>query len=88
DEAFVVYSCNIMECVKALYSDPEFSQHLNYAPEHHYVDADKTTRMYHDIHMGKWWWSTQATKKPKATVIPIILSSDKTQVTMFRNELA
>ncbi|KAG2124977.1 hypothetical protein BD769DRAFT_1358565 [Suillus cothurnatus] len=61
DEAFDVYSRNIMECVKALYSDPEFSQHLNYAPERHYVDADKTIRMYHDIHTGKWWWSTQVT---------------------------
>ncbi|KAG1845132.1 hypothetical protein DFJ58DRAFT_664447, partial [Suillus subalutaceus] len=42
DEAFDVYSRNVMECVKALYSDPEFSQHLNYAPKCHYVDADKT----------------------------------------------
>ncbi|KAG1748112.1 hypothetical protein EDB19DRAFT_1630396 [Suillus lakei] len=91
DEAFDVYSRDVMECVKALYSDPEFSPHLNYAPERHYADADKTIRMYHDIHTGKWWWSTQAkleTKKPGATVIPIILSSDKTQVTMFRNKSA
>ncbi|KAG1879977.1 hypothetical protein F4604DRAFT_1879899 [Suillus subluteus] len=81
DEAF--------DCIKALYSDPEFLQHLNYAPERHYVDADKTIRMYHDIHTGKWWSSTQKeleAKKPGATVIPIILSSDKTQVTMFRNK--
>jgi hypothetical protein len=60
DEAFDVYSRDIMECVKALYSDPEFSPHLNYAPERHYADADKTIQMYHDIHTGKWWWSTQA----------------------------
>ncbi|KAG1776445.1 hypothetical protein EV702DRAFT_1198144 [Suillus placidus] len=42
DEAFDVYSRDIMECVKALYSDFKFLQHLNYAPEHHYVDIDKT----------------------------------------------
>ncbi|KAG1811639.1 hypothetical protein EV424DRAFT_1473681 [Suillus variegatus] len=91
DEAFDVYSRDVMECVKALYLDPDFLQHLNYAPERHYVDADKTIRMYHDIHTGKWWWSTQKeleAKKPGATVIPIILSSDKTQVTMFRNKSA
>ncbi|KAH7906612.1 hypothetical protein BJ138DRAFT_1015943, partial [Hygrophoropsis aurantiaca] len=41
--------------------------------------------MYHDLHTGKWWWDTQ---KPGATIIPIILSSDKTQVTMFRNKSA
>ncbi|KAG1863043.1 hypothetical protein F4604DRAFT_1882211 [Suillus subluteus] len=86
-----MYSCNIIECIKALYSDPEFLQHLNYAPKHHYVYADKTIRMYHDIHTGKWWWSMQKelkAKKPGATVIPIILFSDKTQVTMFRNKSA
>ncbi|KAG1764356.1 hypothetical protein EDD22DRAFT_979080 [Suillus occidentalis] len=37
----------------SLYSDPEFSPHLNYAPERHYADADKT--------ILNWWWSTQAT---------------------------
>ncbi|KAG2029855.1 hypothetical protein BDR03DRAFT_1017832 [Suillus americanus] len=42
NEAFNVYSCDIMECVKALYSDPDFSQDLIYAPEHHYADPDKT----------------------------------------------
>ncbi|KAG2120459.1 uncharacterized protein F5147DRAFT_741494 [Suillus discolor] len=91
NEVFDVYSHNIMECVKALYSDPDFSQHLLHAPERHYVDSDKTVRMYHDLHTGKWWWSTQKeleTKKHRATVIPIILSSDKTQVTMFRNKSA
>ncbi|KAG1828745.1 hypothetical protein DFJ58DRAFT_876866 [Suillus subalutaceus] len=85
DEAFDVYSRDIMECVKALYSDPKFSQHLNYAPERHYADADKTIRLYHDIHTGK---KNSKQRKPGVTVIPIILSSDKTQVTMFRNKYA
>ncbi|KAG1785031.1 uncharacterized protein HD556DRAFT_1435284 [Suillus plorans] len=80
NEVFDVYSHDIMECVKALYSDPYFSQHLLHAPKHHYVNSEQDC---------KWWWSTQKeleTKKHRATVIPIILSSDKTQVTMFRNK--
>ncbi|KIK78447.1 hypothetical protein PAXRUDRAFT_325404 [Paxillus rubicundulus Ve08.2h10] len=47
--------------------------------------------MYHDMHTGKWWWQTQKElerEKPGATIIPIILSSDKTQITMFRNKSA
>ncbi|KAH7903442.1 hypothetical protein BJ138DRAFT_1020610, partial [Hygrophoropsis aurantiaca] len=39
------------------------------------------------MHTGKWWWQTQK-KTPGATVIPILLSSDKTQITMFRNKSA
>ncbi|KAG2362202.1 hypothetical protein BDR07DRAFT_1451275 [Suillus spraguei] len=68
DEAIDVYSHDVMECIKAFYSDPEFSQHLNYTPKHHYNELEA--------------------KKPGATVIPIILSSDKMQVTMFRNKSA
>ncbi|KAH7926058.1 hypothetical protein BV22DRAFT_1104530 [Leucogyrophana mollusca] len=90
-EAFDVYFRNVMECIGALYGDPEFSQHLVFTPERHYADADMTIRMYHDLHTGKWWWNTQKKlekTKPGATLIPIILSSDKTQITMFRNKSA
>ncbi|KAF7358764.1 hypothetical protein MSAN_01215400 [Mycena sanguinolenta] len=53
--------------------------------------ADKTVRLYHDLHTGKWWWATQKTlekRRPGATIIPIIISTDKTQTTMFRNKSA
>ncbi|KAI0667134.1 hypothetical protein C8Q78DRAFT_1070858 [Trametes maxima] len=58
--------------------------------ERHYADADKTIRLYHDLHTGKWWWSVQRleTEHPGATVVPIIISSDKAQVTLFRNKTA
>ncbi|KAG1866363.1 hypothetical protein C8R48DRAFT_772463 [Suillus tomentosus] len=52
-------------------------------------DEDKTQRLFHDLHTGKWWWRVQnklEQDKPGATVIPILLLSDKTQVTMFRNK--
>ncbi|KIK34139.1 hypothetical protein CY34DRAFT_26919 [Suillus luteus UH-Slu-Lm8-n1] len=52
-EAFDVYFWDILQCVKALYGDPELAPYL-----------------------------------PGATIIPILLSSDKTQVTMFRNKAA
>ncbi|KAJ7926370.1 hypothetical protein B0H13DRAFT_2229408 [Mycena leptocephala] len=40
---------------------------------------------------GKWWWSTQEAVEcdhPGATIIPIIISSDKTQLTVFSNKTA
>ncbi|KAF7373988.1 hypothetical protein MSAN_00611700 [Mycena sanguinolenta] len=80
---------------------------LVFAPERHYADADKTVRLYHDLHTGKWWWATQVIcmrmtlelrslhsqktlekRRPGATIIPIIISTDKTQTTMFRNKSA
>ncbi|KAI0819422.1 hypothetical protein BC628DRAFT_1423760 [Trametes gibbosa] len=90
-ETFPLYARDILSCVRALYGDPEHVQYLCITPERHYADADKTIRLYHDLHTGHWWWSTQKQledENPGATVVPIILSSDKTQVTLFRNKTA
>ncbi|KAG1739364.1 hypothetical protein EDD22DRAFT_787098 [Suillus occidentalis] len=90
-ESFDVYYRNIIECIESLYGDPDFARYLTFAPERHYTDEDQTIRLFHDMHTGKWWWNTQ--KKldqhcPGGTIIPIIISTDKTQVTMFRNKSA
>ncbi|KAJ7840832.1 hypothetical protein B0H14DRAFT_3086845 [Mycena olivaceomarginata] len=90
-EAFEVYFRPIIECVRALYSNPEFAQDLIFSPERHYADPDKTICLYHDLHTAKWWWMTQKTLercKPGATIVPVIISTDKTQTTMFRNKAA
>ncbi|KAG2047149.1 hypothetical protein BDR06DRAFT_985315 [Suillus hirtellus] len=91
DQAFDIYYHDIIECIKALFSDPKSTQYLVFMPKHQYADEDKTVRLYHDMHTGKWWWDCQKKLNkecPGATVIPVIISSDKTQVTMFRNKTA
>ncbi|THU83771.1 hypothetical protein K435DRAFT_688905 [Dendrothele bispora CBS 962.96] len=88
---FDLFKRDIMECIRALYGNPDHSQYLCFSPERHYADADHVSRIYHDMYTGKWWWSTQKAlekDKPGATIIPIIISSDKTQVTLFRNKSA
>ncbi|KAJ3850587.1 hypothetical protein EV368DRAFT_75035 [Lentinula lateritia] len=90
-EALDLYKRPVMECIQALYGSPEHAHYLCLTPEQHYSDANKTNRLYHDMHTGKWWWSTQKQlekDKPGATIVPIILSSDKTQITLFRNKSA
>ncbi|THH00887.1 hypothetical protein EW026_g1714 [Hermanssonia centrifuga] len=85
-ESYDVHFRDIIECVRALYGDPEFARHLVFLPERHYADADHTKRLYHDMHTGNWWWAIQKSIEkltPGATVMPIIISSDKTQVTLF-----
>jgi hypothetical protein len=59
DETLTLYHRDIIECIRTLYGDPEFSPHLVFKPERHYVDADQTERVYGDMHTGKWWWNTQ-----------------------------
>ncbi|KAH8994678.1 hypothetical protein EDB86DRAFT_3064651 [Lactarius hatsudake] len=74
-------------CICALFGDPKFSRQLIFAPERHYQDVDHTVQVTGEMHTGKWWWSVQL-HRPGATVIPVIISSDKTQLTLFRSKSA
>lgn len=58
-EVYDFFFRDIVGCIKALYGDPDFAPYLVFAPERHYVDEKRTTRLYHDMHTGDWWWSTQ-----------------------------
>lgn len=90
-EAFDIYYRDVLECIKALYGDTDFVDYLAFAPERHYTDDNEMVRLYSDMHTGKWWWNTQKKldeQRPGATIIPVIISTDKTQVTMFRNKTA
>ncbi|KAI9449042.1 hypothetical protein BJY52DRAFT_1228006 [Lactarius psammicola] len=58
-------------------------------PKFKYVDH--TTQIFSEMHTRKWWWSVQQSlesRSPGATVVPIIISSDKTQLTLFRSKSA
>ncbi|GJE84945.1 Plavaka transposase-domain containing protein [Phanerochaete sordida] len=90
-QAFDVYFRDVIACIRSLYGEPDFAQHLVFLPERHYSDPDHTKRLYHDMHTGKWWWAAQKAVEANAeggTIIPVILSSDKTQLTLFRNKAA
>ncbi|KAJ3993025.1 hypothetical protein F5050DRAFT_1578465 [Lentinula boryana] len=89
-QVFEMYFRDILECVKSLYSDAEFAEYPKFAPECHFENSQCEDQLYHDMHTGGWWWSTQTTLDTHAgrgrTVIPVLLSSDKTQVTLFRSK--
>ncbi|KAG1810296.1 uncharacterized protein HD556DRAFT_1428407 [Suillus plorans] len=90
-EAFNIFYRDVIKCVKALYGDPDFADFLVFTPEHHYADKEQTIQLFHDMHTGKLWWDTQKKldqHKLGATIILIIILSDKTQVTMFQNKTA
>lgn len=59
DQVFDVWFRDIVQCIKALFSDPDFASILVFAPEKHFTSNMKDVRMYHDMHTGRWWWGTQ-----------------------------
>ncbi|KAH9016036.1 hypothetical protein EDB85DRAFT_1875359 [Lactarius pseudohatsudake] len=86
-----VYFRDVLQCIRSLYGNPEFARDLAFAPERHYVDHGRACRVYSEMHTGDWWWTVQTSleaHRPGATVIPVIISSDKTQLTLFRGKTA
>ncbi|KAF8688093.1 hypothetical protein AX14_003511 [Amanita brunnescens Koide BX004] len=87
-----MYLRDVLQCIEALYGNPEFAAHLVFKPECHYRHSGgDRVRVFHDMHTGCWWWEVQMTledHKPGATVIPLIVSTDWTQVTLFGNKTA
>ena len=55
-----VYFCDVIACIKVLFANPELAQYLVTVLEKHFTDGSdgKRTRIYHDMHTAKWWWST------------------------------
>ncbi|KZV62326.1 hypothetical protein PENSPDRAFT_591568, partial [Peniophora sp. CONT] len=91
-----MYMRNSLDVLKALFGRPDLAKDLMFAPEKHYLvkrrgRRKKKTRTYHEMNTAEWWWETQVrleTKKAGATIIPLIISSDKTLLTQFRNRSA
>jgi hypothetical protein len=54
-----IYMRDVVECMKALFRDPELTSYLKYSPERHYSDELCTIQLFHDMHTGDWWWETQ-----------------------------
>ena len=70
DEVCELYFRDIIQCIQALFYDPDFAPYLIFTPEKHYADEEKTERMYHDMHTGPWWWSTQVRRDVRARAKP------------------
>ncbi|KAG8934911.1 hypothetical protein FRC01_012960 [Tulasnella sp. 417] len=69
-----------LECIESLYGNPAWADVLHVAPERHYTDTTKATRIYNEMNTGNWWWRQQKNLPPGATVVLVVVSSDKTSL--------
>ncbi|KAG8708011.1 hypothetical protein FRC08_000162 [Ceratobasidium sp. 394] len=70
---------------ESLIGDPRFRNHMKYAPEEHTrVTPDgRTVHVRSGMETGAWWWRMQDTLGGDATIAPIILATDATQLSLF-----
>ncbi|KAG8724614.1 hypothetical protein FRC09_016584 [Ceratobasidium sp. 395] len=77
----ILYRRNIIEVVADLIGDARFKDCMKYAPEQHWTSSDRKTRVYGEMSSGNWWWRMQfLIRDPNGTVVPLIIASDKTQL--------
>ncbi|KAK0462568.1 uncharacterized protein EV420DRAFT_1639790 [Desarmillaria tabescens] len=73
-------------CVRELVGDPRFINCIRYAPERIYKDSNGTSRVYSEMAMADWWWEIQKLLPQGVTIAPIILASNKTQLSRFSGD--
>ncbi|TBU37509.1 hypothetical protein BD309DRAFT_905077 [Dichomitus squalens] len=85
-EELELWRRNPVECIRELLGNPVFRDAVRYAPEKLFCDTAGDTRIYDETWTGDWWWDLQGVLPPGATIAPVILSSDKTQLSHFSGD--
>ena len=63
-----------------------FEHYLLYAPVRQFGGAGVDNRICDEMHTGDWWWRTQEEIPDGGTIIPILLASDKTMLSLHHGD--
>ncbi|KAF8883572.1 hypothetical protein BD779DRAFT_1612257 [Infundibulicybe gibba] len=77
---------NPIDCVKELIGNPAFKDYISYTPERVFTSHNGEDRILDEMWTGDWWWDTQCKLPDGATIAPLILASDKTQLSQFQGD--
>ncbi|QRV77012.1 hypothetical protein RhiJN_05027 [Ceratobasidium sp. AG-Ba] len=83
NEIIDLWKRDIIALIRSLLTDRRFIPHMRFAPEQHYDSKTRRNRVYGEMWLGKWWWRMQNILGQYATIVPIILSTNKTKMTVF-----
>ncbi|KIY60598.1 hypothetical protein CYLTODRAFT_427819, partial [Cylindrobasidium torrendii FP15055 ss-10] len=89
NEVYTLRHRDILECIRSLWGDPELSEHIVYKPCKIFQKSsedgkERGSRLYNEMWTGQWWWFVQDKLPRGHTLAPIIIATDKTQLTLFR----
>ncbi|EIW62729.1 uncharacterized protein TRAVEDRAFT_113577 [Trametes versicolor FP-101664 SS1] len=82
-EELEVWRRDPLECIAELIGNPAFRDFITYEPTKIRCDGQ---RYYSEMSSGDWWWKTQARLPAGATLVPVILASDKTTLSVMRGD--
>ena len=67
-------------------SHKSFAEDLIYASVQHYNSDDRW--IYNKMHTDDWWWETQKELSDNATLILLLIFTDKTALTQYQSDLS
>jgi len=82
-EYHILYQ-DVTNVIAFLIGHRPFKDALAYAPKRLYNAENH--RVYNELYSGDWWWETQGKLPSGATVVPILIAVDKTQLTMHHGD--
>ena len=77
---------NIISVLEFLMGHEPFEHYLSYAPVRQFGGTGADNRIYDEMHTGDWWWRTQEEIPDGGTIIPILLASDKTMLSLHHGD--
>ena len=77
---------DIVKVLQFLIGHEPFKHHLSYAPVRQFSGAGIDNRIYDEMHTADWWWRTQEEIPDGGTIIPILLASDKTMLSLHHGD--
>jgi hypothetical protein len=79
---------DIKSVLEFLMGHEPFEHHLSYAPVRQFSGTSSDNRIYDEMHTGDWWWRTQGEIPEGGTIIPVLLASDKTMLSLHHGDQA
>ncbi|KAF5346610.1 hypothetical protein D9757_014286 [Collybiopsis confluens] len=85
DEKFTVRHRNPVEAIKALWGDPALSKHLVFKPAKLFRGnvQSEDERIFSEMWTGAYWNAAQQRIPEGGTIAPVVIATDKTQLTQF-----
>ncbi|KAJ7064424.1 hypothetical protein B0H15DRAFT_807765 [Mycena belliarum] len=83
DEKYLIRYRDPLAAIKTLLGNPAHAKDIVYVPKKVFSDEDRNNRVYNEMWTGKWWGGIQTKLPPGAALAPVIIATDKTQLTQL-----
>ncbi|KAJ7020881.1 hypothetical protein C8F04DRAFT_1295696 [Mycena alexandri] len=83
DEKYTIRYRDPLDAIRSLLGNPAHAKNIVYAPKRIFSSRMKDNRVYNEMWTGKWWSAVQAELPQGGALAPVIIATDKTQLTQF-----